>query len=1178
MLEIVKNPPIPKADAIELYEALEKCSKARGQSVEPSPTSYRQLLEGITNQIIQSKTPVVSNKLQDRLKVIRKLFAIDRRLNNWLHLSKNLLNKLVHDETQKLSFEIRQEQAVICTIASLIYAFSGVEIPKALAGFDASGFYNEPGTEPAIAPITATISLKGILTGKAVKRKGDGSNDHVALYLTLEEYNQEVVIYCYHHQARNAFNPDNNLIEQSKLLYENCKLYLHYLKKSEHQVEGLPLYTTSIKTQIVLEPDLLLDASDLASCLKRINPTGNVGQSPSYVSLSYFLKKMTPISHSLNMLMGNAVNTIMEAAIQGKRLSEEDVYEALKKANLIYLIQYGEQEVKGQIKEVLEANQEKFEILVEDYFRKRDFKPYQEVSFVSARYGIQGRLDILAKKVNSSKPKYEIYELKSGRMPNQSFQYGKDKGAEVWPEHAYQVTAYQALLLSVYDKEELEDDSEEESSVAQDDSPILGQYVIYSKADEKNMVRIVQMETKVLQLLMQVRNEIVCKIYYLAQDIDGTLAKVVEKSEGIARYSEESAAGYKALLYGASEDAILYYRTFLAFQLRELICAKIGLFGSYLRESSGFSDLWTKKTEEKKLSYQIIPLLALRAVDAEERMLSFDLSRTIEHSFRQGDGVVLYQVDNPNNHHPEDNIKQQLLKGELVEITAKEFKVQLRNAEADFEELEKYEGFYYLEIDHMDSGDWSLVRGLYHFLEANPDRQQLLLGMNAPGLQSFAGEILLAKDKNLTPTQLHLVQEVLNAKDYYLLQGPPGTGKTSTVMMTLVKTVLANYPEKKVTILALTNRAVDEVAHNLEKNDIPFIQLGGRTGEGANRISQLIERMTVGELKTHFENTRVIIATVHTYTNRMYVMKSLLPQDFLLVDEASQLTETQLVGIVAGFEKFVLIGDHKQLPSVIIQDDSYTEVKHEGLRKLGFTSLRQSFFERLWTQCESQGWHHAIGTLTDHFRMHRHVADYVNHFYANQLREFSEVQRLPLQPYLESGTVIAQMLNSHRVVFVNFEEAPQPKISPEEANFVCDLIRELATSKEAYEVGVIAPWKAQIAQINAQLSSRQTEWQGAWSEAITVDTVERYQGLEKDIIIISTALDHQYRGLALESLDPTKAVDRKLNVAISRAKMQVVILGNARLLSKLTWYRSLITSIKADGAYYEYNQLIELNP
>lgn len=142
----------------------------------------------------------------------------------------------------------------------------------------------------------------------------------------------------------------------------------------------------------------------------------------------------------------------------------------------------------------------------------------------------------------------------------------------------------------------------------------------------------------------------------------------------------------------------------------------------------------------------------------------------------------------------------------------------------------------------------------------------------------------------------------------------------------------------------------------MRRAEIDFLRLGHESAAQQDRtLSRVAEGMKINQLREYVSSRRVILSTVSAYVSRADDLKELFPRDVVLVDEASQLTEVQLGGVLAGFRKFVLLGDQKQLPAVTLQSGAYARVEDPDLRAKGLYDLRDSLFERLWRYARTAG-------------------------------------------------------------------------------------------------------------------------------------------------------------------------------------------------------------------------------
>ena len=421
-----------------------------------------------------------------------------------------------------------------------------------------------------------------------------------------------------------------------------------------------------------------------------------------------------------------------------------------------------------------------------------------------------------------------------------------------------------------------------------------------------------------------------------------------------------------------------------------------------------------------------------------------------------------------------------------------------------------------------------------------------------------------------------LLTRITQSRDYFLLWGPPGTGKTSIMLRDLAAWVL-NETSDNLLLLAYTNKAVDEICEALDHigGNIreQYLRIGGRHAAAARFHDQLLGSKiaaanTRAELRAVLDRHRIFVSTVASFGQNEGLLK-LKTFQRLIVDEASQILEPQLIGLLTRFRHFILIGDHRQLPAVTTQRPETTAVADADLNGIGMYDLRESYFERLYRRCQEQGWHWAYGRLGHQGRMHADIMDFPNrYFYDGLLQTLSAAadspQHRPLSyklPGLDPG--LENIFAQKRVVFLPVEQAESlssQKTSLAEAEMTVRIITAFkaiwAANDRAWHpektLGVITPWRAQIAQIRDCLSGA-----GLDPDAITIDTVERYQGGARDIILISTCTHSAFQLESLVNLNK-EGVDRKLNVALTRAREHLIMLGNAHVLGSDERYKAFI--------------------
>ena len=278
--------------------------------------------------------------------------------------------------------------------------------------------------------------------------------------------------------------------------------------------------------------------------------------------------------------------------------------------------------------------------------------------------------------------------------------------------------------------------------------------------------------------------------------------------------------------------------------------------------------------------------------------------------------------------------------------------------------------------------------------------------------------------------------------------------------------------------------------------------------------------------------------------------------------------------------KFILIGDHKQLPAVVQQSDTEVLVEDETLKAIHLNSCTNSLFERLILTERAAGRTEFVGTLHKQGRMHPDIADFANRkFYARE-----QLECVPLAHQLEQTLAYNEtsedetddVLKAHRMIFIPSKPCRQlnisEKVNTEEARIITDLLRRLYRQlgknfDPQKSVGIIVPYRNQIAMIRKEIEKLGIPE----LEEISIDTVERYQGSQRDIILYSFTIQSRYQLDFLTAntfYEDGQPIDRKLNVAITRARKQLILTGNEQTLRHNQLFAELIDYIKEKGGYY----------
>ncbi|EJX05880.1 DNA helicase, partial [gut metagenome] len=540
-----------------------------------------------------------------------------------------------------------------------------------------------------------------------------------------------------------------------------------------------------------------------------------------------------------------------------------------------------------------------------------------------------------------------------------------------------------------------------------------------------------------------------------------------------------------------------------------------------------------------------------RAADVDHPFLQFDFQNSLSEemlpNFRVGDAIVLYQRNSES-----DNVTNKLVfKGSIEWITDGSVGIRLRAAQRNVAVLSA-DSFYAVEHDYMDTAFRSMFQGLAAFLTAMPHRRDILLGQKQPSYDVSLKTAILAETDDFARIAL----KAKAAEDFFLLVGPPGTGKTSRALRRMVEEF---YREgKQLLLLSYTNRAVDEICKMLVAISpaVDFIRIGNELSCEESYRSHLVENVLAGcknrkQVQERIAACRIFVGTVSTFSSKIDIFR-LKTFDVALIDEATQILEPQLLGLLSlrspaggnAIGKFVMIGDYKQLPAVILQSAEQSEVCDECLRAIGLRNLKDSLFERLYRsvrRLESEdGFNPFCDMLCRQGRMNVEVADFPNKaFYQGLLKPVGlphQQGNLSLSDTLKDNKYAPWLIR--RVAFfpATAETASQTsKINHSEARITAGLAAAIYQQYVAQNdfcstktLGVITPYRSQVALIRREIRSLGIPM----LNEILVDTVERFQGSERDVIIYSFCANRvsQLRFLVNLIEEDGKLIDRKLNV------------------------------------------------
>ena len=428
----------------------------------------------------------------------------------------------------------------------------------------------------------------------------------------------------------------------------------------------------------------------------------------------------------------------------------------------------------------------------------------------------------------------------------------------------------------------------------------------------------------------------------------------------------------------------------------------------------------------------------------------------------------------------------------------------------------------------------------------------------------------------LNVSQERAVNEVLRAKDVAVVHGPPGTGKTTTLVEAIYETLRR---ENQVLVCAQSNMAVDWISEKLVDRGINVLRIGNPTKvndkmlsftyerrfeshpdypqlwairkairqlranrkRGDNSFHQKMERLKEREIELElrirnklFGEARVIASTLVGSANRLL---DGMKFGTLFIDEAAQALEAACWIPIRRATRVILAGDHCQLPPTI---------KSIAAMKGG---LDKTLMQRI-VECKPE----AVTLLKMQYRMNEDIMRFSSDWFYN-----GQVEAAPMVKYrgiLDLDKAIEWKDTSGNAYHEEFVGDNFGRINKEEAQLTLLSLAEYFVRigrqriiDARIDVGIISPYRAQVQYLRHLI--KKTDFYKPFRKIISVNTVDGFQGQERDIIVISMVRSNEEGQIGfLRDL-------RRMNVAITRARMKLIILGDSATLIRHPFYRRL---------------------
>lgn len=432
----------------------------------------------------------------------------------------------------------------------------------------------------------------------------------------------------------------------------------------------------------------------------------------------------------------------------------------------------------------------------------------------------------------------------------------------------------------------------------------------------------------------------------------------------------------------------------------------------------------------------------------------------------------------------------------------------------------------------------------------------------------------------LNSTQECAVNEVLMAQDVAVVHGPPGTGKTTTLVEAIYETLMR---ESQVMVCAQSNMAVDWISEQLMDRGVDVLRVGNPTRVNDKMLSQTYERRyeahpdypqlwalrkTMREMRSSKGKSENFHQKMDRLKNRAMDIELRIHNDLmgkarviactlagsaskilegvkfntLFIDEAAQALEAACWIAIAKANRVIFAGDHQQLPPTVKCIDAL-----KG-------GLEKTLMERI-VENKPQ----VVTLLKVQYRMNEDIMRFSsNWFYNGNVDSAPEVKNRSI---LDLDIPITWIDTSDVEGEEEFVGDSYGRINRNEAKLTVEKLKEYFERvgkqrliDEKIDVGIISPYRAQVQYLRRLLSKN--SYFKPFRSLISVNTVDGFQGQERDIIVISMVRDNEKGEIGfLRDL-------RRMNVAITRARMKLIVMGNATTLCRHPFYKELYEYIE----------------
>ena len=569
--------------------------------------------------------------------------------------------------------------------------------------------------------------------------------------------------------------------------------------------------------------------------------------------------------------------------------------------------------------------------------------------------------------------------------------------------------------------------------------------------------------------------------------------------------------------------------------------------------------------------------------------LTVEVERTthqeLSHQLRTGVPAVLFSNYNPKADRVEGTVSWQGGNRLRITLLTDELPDWSRDGKLGIELL-----FDDKSYDEMQDA----LRAANVLADAGQNRLvNILTGQAAPTAHPDQPPVALP---GLNPSQQRAVQHILAANELAVVHGPPGTGKTTTLVQAIRALVAGGH--RPILVVAPSNTAVDLLSEKLHEQGLNVLRVGNpsRVSEHLAALTldhRMSEHPLMKEAKKLKKQANEFRSMAHKYkrsfgkaerdqrkalfdeahrilkdvaSTEQYIIDDLVARaqvitatlvgsnqymirdltfDTVVIDEAGQVLEPACWIPILKAPRLVLAGDHCQLPPTIKSAEA----------------ARQGLSHTLLEKCVALH-PEAVTLLDEQYRMHEHIMGYSSRvFYEGKLRAHASVAAHQLL----AGDTALQFVDTAGCGFDEKLDGTS-STNPDEAALLVKHLTALVTELgQTYppdrfpSIGIISPYRQQLVVLNEQLLH--TPELQPYRHVITVNTIDSFQGQERDIIYISMTRSNDRAEIGF------LADIRRMNVAMTRARKKLVVIGDSATLSSLPFYSDFVTYAESLNAY-----------